>query len=59
MSLCSLVILLLNVPILYSLLLAVTTGGLLAVNLLFVVALAIMIPVALAQKDLTIQKTAE
>ncbi len=59
MSLCSLVILLLNVPILYSLLLAVTTGGLLAVNLLFVVALAIMIPVALAQKDLTIKKAAE
>lgn len=56
MSLCALVTLLVNVPILYALLIAVTTGGLLAINLLFALALGMLIPLALAQKDLILAK---
>ncbi len=59
LSLNAIIILLLNVPLLYSLFLAITVGGQLALNLLFVMPLAILIPSVFMQKDLMLKRDKE
>lgn len=56
MSLNTVCILLLNVPLLYSLFLAITVGGLLALNFLFVLPLSILLPTVFIQKDLALKR---
>lgn len=55
LSLNIIVALLFNVPLLYSLFLAITVGGQLALNLLFVMPLAILVPSVFIQKDLKLK----